>query len=75
MGALRVLRGGRASSPGGGSEDDGEDGLAAKHVVDLRHLVHDLVHGGKGKGHHPRAHNGAEAATCSTDAGADIRFL
>ena len=75
MGTLRVLRCGRAATASGGAKHDGEGCLPAEHVVDLRHLVDDLVHGGEGKGHHPWADDRAEAATRRADAGADVGFL
>ena len=36
------------------AEHQGEGGLSAEHVVNFGHLVHDLIHGGKGEGHHAR---------------------
>src|SRR6266508_4963459 len=70
-----MLRRGGAATASRGPKHDGEGRLSAEHVVDLRHLIDDLVHGGEGKGHHPWADDRTEAATGRTDAGADIGFL
>ena len=43
--------------------------------MDFRHLVHYLVHGGEGKGHHARADDGPEATARRADARADVGFL
>ena len=56
-------------------EDDGEGRLAAEHVVNLGHLVDDLVHGGEGEGHHAGADDGAEACACSADGGSHVGGL
>src|SRR5262249_18257888 len=75
MGALRMLRGGGATTARRGTEDDGERCLASEHVVDLRHLVDNLVHGGEGKRHHSRADNGPEPTAGGPDTGTHIGVL
>src|SRR4051794_21449036 len=70
-----MLRRGGAATASGGPKHDREGCLSSEHVVDLCHLVDDLVHGGEGKSHQPRTDNRAEAATSRADAGPDIGFL
>ena len=75
VGALGVLGCGGAAGTDGGAEDDGEGRLAAEHVVNLGHLVDDLVHGGEGEGHHAGADDGAEACAGSADGGSHVGGL
>ena len=75
MRALRVLGGGGAATARGGAKDNGERRLPAEHVMDFRHLVDDLIHGRKSKGHHPRTDDGTKTTAGRTDAGTHIGFL
>ena len=70
-----MLRRRRAPAAGRGAEHQRKGRLAAEHIVDLGHLVHDLVHGGEGEGHHARADDGPEAAARRAYTRADVGFL
>ena len=58
----------RPAAACGCAEDQRELGLPPEHVMDLGHLVDDLVHGGKGEGHEPGADYGPETAAGSSNA-------
>src|SRR6266545_1840841 len=75
MRALGMLSCRGAATTRGGTEDNGERGLSPEHVVDLRHLIDNLVHRSKGKRHHPRADDRPEATAGSADTGAHIGFF
>ena len=62
-----MLRRDEAAAADRGAEQDRERHLAAEHVVDLRRLIDDLVHGDKTERDLPPIGDRAEAATRGTD--------
>ncbi len=70
-----MLGGSRAATASRGSKNDREWGLSTKHVVNLGHLIHDLIHRREGEYHHTRTDDGAEAATGGANTRTHIGFF
>ena len=73
--ALTVLSRGRQPCSGTRGDRERQRGLAAEHVLQLRCLVHDLIHGNEDEVHEHQVHNGPQSADCCPSAEAHDGLL